>query len=110
MENFKPTHVRYIKLGQGGRWEDRCINHENAIMLGYESSYHQESLAGNWQTVHDYWLKTRNGRKGVASRDVNQIRDFYEMPRSCLWVTFHARFLYWCFADEKIKELIDKTN
>lgn len=109
MTDFSATDVRYIKLGSGGQWEERCLFRDHTIMLGYENPYHSESLAGNWETVRAYWLAHRND-EGAATRDVNQIRDFYEMPESCLWITFHARQLYWCFASSEVTELDDGTR
>lgn len=82
MTEFSATDVRYIKLGSGGQWEESCLFRDHTIMLGYENPHHSESLAGNWKAVRAYWLAHRND-EGAATRDVNQIRNFYEMPESC---------------------------
>ena len=103
--DFEPTEVRYIKLGRGGKWEDRCLNHDQTVMLGYNSPHHTNAIGGEWEKVHDYWLKQKNGKAGVATSCVNQIKDFYTLPETALWVTFHARHLYWCFADAHVEEL-----
>jgi hypothetical protein len=106
-EQFHPSTIRYIKLGKGGEWEKRCIFEDQTIMLGYENPDHLEALAGNWEPIRNYWLRARNGNEGAATRDLNQIRDFYEMPEDCLWITFHNQFLYWCFAQALVTELPD---
>ena len=103
--DFEPTEVRYIKLGHGGEWEDRCLNHDQTIMLGYRSSQHADALTGKWDKVREVWRKRRNGNAGVANSDVRQIKDFYTLPETALWITFHARHLYWCFADARVEEL-----
>lgn len=102
---FAPTAIRFIKLGQGGEWEERCLLHDQTLMLDYRSGQHTESLEGDWEEVEREWLKKRGGKAGVAKSDVRQIRDFYTLPETCLWITFHARHLYWCFAHAEVEEL-----
>lgn len=97
--------IRYIKLGDGGKWESSCIEEDQTIRLGYESPYHKESLAGDWDAVHAFWLSRRNGKKGSATKDLNQIRDFYELEETDLWITFYKRKLYWCHAHKEVYEL-----
>ena len=102
---FAPTDVRYIKLGRGGEWEERCLHHDQTIMLGYRNPHHADACNGDWDAVYNFWLEERDGKAGVAKSDLNQIRDFYTLPETALWVTFHARYLYWCFADSHVEEL-----
>lgn len=102
--------IRYIKLGDGGKWERYCIEEKQALRLGYESPYHQESLNSDWDVVRDFWLSARNGNKGAASRDVNQIRDFYELSESDIWITFYQRKMYWCHAHSEVHELEDGSR
>lgn len=104
---FTPTEVRYIKLGEGGRWAHSCIEIDGTVRLGYASNQHPESLNKEWDKVREYWLRDRNGRQGPATSDLRQIREFYELPSTTLWITFHNRLLYWCFADEKVNELAE---
>lgn len=102
--------IRYIKLGNGGKWERSCIEQEQTLRLGYESPYHQESLNGDWETVFQHWLEARRGNQGTARRDLNQIRDFYEMKESDIWITFYKRKLYWCRAYEDVHKLEDGSR
>lgn len=90
-------------------WEQSCIQ-ENTIRLGYHSPHHHDSLAGNWNEVRQYWLKARNGNEGAATRDINQIRDFYELEESDVWITFYKKKLYWCHAAREVIELEDKSR
>ena len=76
MTQIAPEKIRFIKLGEGGEWEQSCI-HEGTIRLGYHSPHHQDSLDGNWNAVRQFWLNIRKGNEGAATRDINQIRDFY---------------------------------
>ncbi|MEJ6534686.1 restriction endonuclease [Pseudoalteromonas lipolytica] len=99
--------IRFIKLGDGGKWERYCIEEHQVLRLGYESPYHQDSIKGNWEIVYKYWLAHRKGNSGAARRDLNQIRDFYELSESDLWITFYKRKMYWCHAKKEVTE-IDK--
>lgn len=102
--------IRYIKLGNGGKWERSCIEEEQTLRLGYESPYHRKSLNGDWDAVFQYWLAARRGNQGAATRDLNQIRDFYELKESDIWITFYKRKLYWCHAYKDVHELEDGSR
>jgi hypothetical protein len=103
MDNPLPK-IRFIKLGEAGRWEDFCIR-EGCLRLGYQSPFHQASLKGDWDQVKAFWLNARNNDKGAATRDVNQIRDFYEASENDIWITFHKKRMYWCRAVGEVEEL-----
>ncbi len=109
MQPIDPKRIRFIKLGEGGEWEQSCIQ-ENTIRLGYDSPHHQDSLTGNWDEVRKYWLGVRAGNEGAATRDINQIRDFYELDESDVWITFYKKKLYWCRADRDVIELDDGSR
>ena len=109
IETIAPEKIRYIKLGEGGAWEEGCIQN-GTIRLGYASNQHQECKAQHWERVKEHWLNHRNRNQGAASRDVNQIRDFYELAETDVWITFHRRKLYWCRAASEVTELEDKTR
>ncbi len=102
--------IRFIKLGNGGGWEMSCIENDNTIRLGYKSHLHEECLNGNWDSVRKFWLEHRNGNQGVASRDIKQIRDFYELAESDIWITFYKRMMYWCHAQKDVLELGDGSR
>jgi hypothetical protein len=101
-----PTDIRFIKLGEQGRWEKSCIE-DGTLRLGYESPHHEASLAGDWETVRDFWLTIREGehKGGTVTRDINQVKDFYELDSNTLWFTFHNRKLWWCFVQDEVIEL-----
>ncbi len=109
MQPINPEKVRFIKLGKEGGLELRCLN-EGIVWLGYESPYHQDCLAGNWSDVRSFWLSARKGNEGAATRDINQIRDFYELKESDVWITFFKKKMYWCRAFSEVIELDDKSR
>ena len=109
MSIIAPKRIRFIKLGLNGEWEQECIQN-NTIRLGYKSPYHKDCLDGDWDSVRTFWLNCRNGNEGAATRDVNQIRDFYELEQTDVWITFYKRKLNWCHAENNVIELEDGTR
>ncbi len=109
MQPINPKKIRFIKLGERGEWEESCIK-ENTIRLGYRSPHHNDSLNEDWERVKAYWLQERNNNQRVATSDVNQIRDFYELEETDLWITFYKRTLYWCLASKEVIELEDQSR
>lgn len=93
----------FIKLGEGGRWEAECIR-TGTLRFGYREVPHELCAAGNWAAVEGCAQKLTHNQ-GAAVRHVGQIRNFYEAPPSTLWITFHADRLWWCFADQPVREL-----
>ena len=108
-ENIAPEKMRFIKLGEGGAWAPECFQ-KGSLRLGYASDQHKACEAGEWPQVKAYWLNSRKGNQGVATRDVNQIRDFYELADTDVWITLHQRKLHWCRAAKEVTELDDKTR
>jgi hypothetical protein len=102
--------IRFIKLGDSGKWEKTCIEEDNVLRIGYESPHHEESLSADWDVVRNFWLEARAGSEGTATRDLNQIRDFYELTETDIWITFYKRKLYWCNAKKEVHELADGSR
>lgn len=110
-DRIQATGVRFIKLGKGGEWERECIEGESScIRLGFISHQHSECLAGNWRAVSDYWSAAGRKVPGKATEIANQVKTFYTADEQTLWITFHKRKLYWCFASSKVEELSDGTR
>lgn len=105
----RPSAGLYIKLGRGGKYERICIEEDQSLRLGYGSAPHQLCVAGEWDRVHQH-LEAERGSSGVASRDVTQIKHFYEADETVLWVTFYGDRLYWCFSRPEIELLPDGTK
>src|SRR5258707_10261705 len=106
---IEPSQALYIKLGQGGSWENECINDASTLRLGYQEASHDLCLKGSWDLVQDE-LKAIRKDVGTATRDMNQIRLFYESDETVLWTTFFADRLYWCFSRREINLLPDKSK
>ncbi len=108
MENsaFNPSDIRYIKLGGSGAWCTQAFA-EGIVPFGYGEVPHAACAAGDWDAVRATLLKRLNRSRGAATSDVRQIRDFYELPETALWVTIGQGHLWWTFADEDVIEVPD---
>lgn len=89
------TKAYFIKLGEGGAWEDSCLT-SGTIKFGYHATPHELGLSGQWEKVHELWTAERDGNSGTASNDVRQIQTFYEADESSIFITFAKGYLWWC--------------
>lgn len=95
MTRLTAKEAYFIKLGPGGAWEDECLR-DGIIHFGYSQTPHHLCTAGNWPAVQETWVVLRNGDRGTAARDVNQIRIFYEADEETIFITFSGGLMYWC--------------
>lgn len=97
---IQPTGVRYIKLGDAGRWEKECLE-QRIIRIGFGSAQAQLldwCLVGRWDEVTKSF--TAEGKdKGTATRFANELRLFFEDSGATLWITFMGERLCWGFVD-----------
>lgn len=93
-----PARVRYIKLGEGGRWERECIDN-HIIRFGFGTADAEKFAlcrAKKWDALRAFF--TGEGRsKGTATRFTKETRLFFEDDGSTLWITFVGTRLYWGF-------------
>ncbi len=100
MEPVTPDHIRYIKLGRGGRWAQRGLAH-GEVHFGYRMVPHEVCLDEDWEAVAG--LLMERGRSPSKAKDgVREIRDFYTLGADCLWITFADGHLWWTFADTEV--------
>lgn len=109
MKKISPSEALYIKLGSSGQWERKCIYKTQTLRLGYVEVDHDACLRGEWNKVQNQRESFRSNA-GAITRDVNQIRKFYEAGEDVLWVTFYANRLWWCFSKPNVTQLSDKTK
>lgn len=99
-DTVKASAVRFIKLGGGGGYESLALEN-NRLYLGYHAASDEACRKADWETIYQAFLDT--GDKGfVASNHMRQVKDFYEQPDSCLWITFINGDLWWCFANSAV--------
>lgn len=97
----------YIKLGMAGDRESDCLK-DGTLWLDYHQTSSQ-ALGGDWQAVRNFWNEFRTD-KGAATRDVNQIRVFFEADESAIFITFANGLLHWCHPKGPVSLQPDKTH
>ncbi len=89
-------HVRYIKLGEGGKWEKDCIKN-NIIRFGF-GTYKEERftlcMARRWDELAKQFIA--DGRnQSTANRFTKETRLFFESDATTVWITFVGEYFYW---------------
>jgi hypothetical protein len=104
LTTISPKYIRYIKLGDGGRWALDAF-HDGALYFGYHSVPHDMCLTREWDSIR----KCLSDRKseGARTAGVTEVSTFYEMGEDCLWITFADSHLYWSFAHSKVIPISD---
>jgi hypothetical protein len=99
-KTISPSRVRYIKLGEGGRWEQECLA-KGIIRIGFGSAdlgRFALCRAGQWEKLADSFI-TEGKDKATATRSTNELRLFFEDDGATLWVTFVGERLCWGLVD-----------
>lgn len=103
---LKPEmQVRYIKLGEGGKWEKDCIKN-NIIRFGF-GTYKEERfklcMARRWNELAKQFIA--DGRnQSTANRFTKETRLFFESDATTVWITFVGEFFYWGILDSTPSE------
>lgn len=92
--------VRYIKLGQGGRWEAASLGCHR-IDWGLPSDPHDLALAGDWEGVRQHYL-SQGLSPATATSYLNETRAFYDGDPHVMWITFARGRLWWAFAGPEV--------
>ena len=93
-----PARVRYIKLGEGGRWEKECLE-KGIIRFDFSSATAERfplCLQRNWDGLTQSFIAEGKNR-GTVTRFTNETRLFFEDDGSTLWITFIGEKLCWGF-------------
>ncbi len=102
------SHLYYIKLGRGGDWEAESLR-DGVLRFGYREAPHDLCARGDWQNVWEA-MKAIRGDAGAATRDVNQIRAYYEADEQSIFITFVGGLLYWCRPTGPVELLDDRSH
>lgn len=108
MTAIAASSTHYIKLGRGGDWEAESLR-DGVLRFGYGEAPHDLCVSGNWSGVLEV-MKALRGDTGAATRDVNQIRAFYESDESALFITFIGGLLHWCRPAGPVELLADQSR
>jgi hypothetical protein len=93
-----PKLVRYIKLGDAGRWERECIDN-GIIRFGFgtnEDAKFDVCVQRDWNELTNMFI-AEGRNQGTATRFTNETRIFFEDNSSTLWITFNGDDLWWGF-------------
>ena len=110
MEAWEATSIRYIKLGEQGRWAKKCFE-SNVLRFGFSSGTDKvRNLClpfFNRTALIEHWIS--GGRSAqTATNFTNQMQKYFEDIGETLWVTIDNGYLYYGFTDGK--EIISDTN
>lgn len=108
MVSIAASKVYFIKLGRSGDWEQESINN-GVLRFGYREAPHELCLRGDWESVWNFMKDIRDDA-GAATRDINQIRSFYESDENSIFITFFGGLLYWCRPNGLVELLEDRTH
>jgi len=87
-------YIRFIKLGEKGKFETKCLEDESNMVLGFREVKHTSVL--DKDLIRETYL-AQGKSKQTASSYYNQIEKFYD--EDTLWITFYGQKLWWGFAD-----------
>ena len=94
MEPLEFATAHYIKLGQGGKWADDCIQNHR-LRFGWTGQTVDEINNKLWDKIGQELLAGNKNKKGPASADLNALRRIAESGPDEVWITFHQAKLWW---------------
>lgn len=97
------TSVVYIKLGQGGAWEDASLQNDR-LDFGLPSDPVEEADNRDWGNVRQAYLD-QGLKPAIATAYTNEIRTFFETGPETLWITFARGRLWWAFAGQRAERV-----
>lgn len=100
LNSIAPRSVRYVKLGEGGIWEDDCFS-RGVLRMGFGSDADRGFAlceTHDWVGFAAMWREYGKA-PGVATRFANETRHFVEDDGSTLWITFSGQRLLWAMLE-----------
>jgi hypothetical protein len=89
------TNAFYIKLGRGGRWEADSIE-TGKLRFGWPQQSIKDINAKSWDIIEKQLRDAhRNKPLGVATTDLNGLRNIVESAQDDIWITFFQSKLWW---------------
>jgi hypothetical protein len=102
-ETFEPAAIRYIKLGENGKWASKALE-QGIIPFGYRAVDHHNCVVGNWDEVRRQLIGMGRTAQG-ASQGLREIKEFYGLPGDTLWATAADGHFWWAFADGPVMDV-----
>ncbi|WP_016746859.1 hypothetical protein [Rhizorhabdus wittichii] len=107
LPTIAPTEVRYIKLGDGGRWATDALQH-GYVAFGYHEVSHEMCARDDEVAIRS--VLSGRASEGAITAGLNEVRQFYQMDEGCLWITFANGYVWWCFAETEIVWISDGSD
>jgi hypothetical protein len=105
LKRAKPESMRFIKLGRKSAWWP-LAKKTNTVRIGFRQFDFDACASGDWARARELFTATTNrSRAADVTRAVNQVREFFELPESTLWITIEDGDVWWCFAEAKVVNL-----
>lgn len=104
------VRARYVKLGQGGEWDDGCVRLGilRFDMATGEPETYAMCLRGEWDALREDWVRSKDA--STATRFTNETRTYFEDGGEILWVTFAHDRLYWGFLEPGAPQVAEPDN
>jgi hypothetical protein len=85
----------YIKLGRGGCHEADAIE-TGKLRFGWRRQSVEDINAARWEQIEQQLRNEHQGKpRGVATSDLNALRNITESLPEDVWITFHKAKLWW---------------
>jgi hypothetical protein len=100
LQPIAPAAVRYIKLGPGGGFFERCVE-DGILEFGHSAVPHELALTLDRDAIEARLVG--EGRSPAKAKDFSrEVADFYGLGADCLWITIGAGRLWWAFAEPEV--------
>ena len=85
----------YIKLGRAGAWETDSIQ-TGKLRLGWRGQSVEDINARRWERIEQQLRGEHQGKPpGVATTDLNALKNIAQSPERDVWITFYEAKLWW---------------
>ena len=93
-ETMKIKNAYFIKLGRAGCWEADSIK-SGRLRIGWSGQSLDDINGGRWEGIEEQLRAAQPGKPGVATTDLNRLRDIATSTPDDVWITFHTAKLWW---------------
>lgn len=105
LNSARPENVRFIKLGRKSSWWP-ISKKTDTLRIGFKKISFDLAHRGKWNEARDLYAKTSSrARASDITRAVNQVKEFFELPESTLWITIEDGDVWWGFAKSGVEDI-----
>lgn len=93
--------VRYIKLGPGGAWAKRSLEH-GEIHFGHREVAHEVAATRDKAAIMSVLTASERRNPVKAADFAREVLDFYTLGSDAIWITFDGGYLWWARAAPEV--------